>query len=118
MGHRRLGLFGPGLFGLITGQHRISVLFFGLSVVLLGLGWSPGFLLAQSPSVLPSYLPVRLETEGVVARIQGPKVWWPTSSLLRNQQSGCRPNQPDPSFVARRGVGTQPERATLDLVLY
>jgi hypothetical protein len=53
MGHRRLGLFGPGLFGLITGQHRISVLFFGLSVVLLGLGWSPGFLLAQSPSVLP-----------------------------------------------------------------
>lgn len=93
MGHRRLGLFGPGLFGLITGQHRISVLFFGLSVVLLGLGWSPGFLLAQSPSVLPSYLPVRLETEGVVAEFKAlrsgglPPLYYETSNLGAAQTS-------------------------------
>ena len=93
MGHPRLGLFGPGLFGLFTGQHRISVLFFGLSVVLLGLGWSPGFLLAQSPSVLPSYLPVRLETEGVVAEFKAlrsgglPPLYYETSNLGAAQTS-------------------------------
>lgn len=93
MGHPRLGLFGPGLFGLFTGQHRISVLFFGLSVVLLGWGWSPGFLLAQSPSVLPSYLPVRLETEGVVAEFKAirsgglPPLYYETSNLGAAQTS-------------------------------
>ena len=87
MGHPRLGLFGPGLFGLFTGQHRISVLFFGVLVGLLGWGWSPGFLLAQSPSVLPSYLPVRLETEGVVAEFKAlrsgglPPLYYETSNL-------------------------------------
>ena len=93
MGHPRLGLFGPGLFGLFTGQHGISVLFFGLSVVLLGWGWSPGFLLAQSPSVLPSYLPVRLETEGVVAEFKAirsgglPPLYYETSNLGAAQTS-------------------------------
>ena len=93
MGHPRLGLFGPGLLALFTGHHRISVLFFGLSVVLLGLGWSPGFLLAQSPSVLPSYLPVRLETEGVVAEFKAlrsgglPPLYYETSNLGAAQTS-------------------------------
>ena len=94
MGHPRLGLFGPGLFGLFTDLfHRISVMFFGLSVVLLGWGWSPGFLLAQSPSVLPSYLPVRLETEGVVAEFKAlrsgglPPLYYETSNLGAAQTS-------------------------------
>ena len=68
-------------------------MFFGLSVVLLGLGWSPGFLLAQSPSVLPSYLPVRLETEGVVAEFKAirsgglPPLYYETSNLGAAQTS-------------------------------
>jgi len=68
-------------------------LFFGLSVVLLGWGWSPGFLLAQSPSVLPSYLPVRLETEGVVAEFKAirsgglPPLYYETSNLGAAQTS-------------------------------
>ncbi len=93
MGHRRFGLFGPGLFGLFTGQHGISVYFFGVWVGLLGWGWSPGFLLAQSPSVLPPYLPVRLETEGVVAEFKAlrsgglPPLYYETSNLGAAQTS-------------------------------
>ncbi|MBU6274872.1 MAG: S8 family serine peptidase, partial [Bacteroidetes bacterium] len=60
---------------------------------LLVWGWSPGLLLAQSPSVLPSYLPVRLETEGIVAEFKAlrsgglPPLYYETSNLGAAQTS-------------------------------
>jgi len=74
-------------------QHRISVRFCWVWLVLLGLGWSPGFLQAQSTSVSPSYLPMRLETEGVVAEFKAlrtgglPPLYYETSNLGAAQTS-------------------------------
>ena len=74
-------------------QHRISVRFCWVWLVLLVLGCSPAFLQAQSTSVLPSYLPMRLETEGVVAEFKAlrpgglPPLYYETSNLGAAQTS-------------------------------
>ena len=74
-------------------QHRISVRFCWVWLVLLVLGCSPAILQAQSTSVLPSYLPMRLETEGVVAEFKAlrsgglPPLYYETSNLGAAQTS-------------------------------